>query len=196
MVVVVKREVREKIEPRMIFYWRKCLECQFWWTACQEPVQLHQRLEGQIKWKKHKKSWPFPKLIFCHQWSLLDWTRMIKALFRVPRPHRVILIQKILFLQLLHGFKLFHLVSDFQNRFCFWCTTEFWFRHPKCHFWYPRKRPKWVILGVFGYSGGTIWNHVEIKIPNFVKIRITLLMWVGMWCACMASSLRVNMRYE
>ena len=25
--------------------------------------------------------------------------------------------------QLLHGFKLFHLVSDFQNRFCFWCTT-------------------------------------------------------------------------
>ena len=36
---------------------------------------------------------------------------------------RVILIQKILFLQLLHGFKLFHLVSDFQNSFCFWCTT-------------------------------------------------------------------------
>ena len=33
--------------------------------------------------------------------------------------HRVILIQKILFLQLLHGFKLFHLVSDFQNSFCF-----------------------------------------------------------------------------
>ena len=32
---------------------------------------------------------------------------------------KVILIQKILFLQLLHGFKLFHLVSDFQNRFCF-----------------------------------------------------------------------------
>ena len=32
---------------------------------------------------------------------------------------RVILIQKILFLQLLHGFKLFHLVSDFQNSFCF-----------------------------------------------------------------------------
>ena len=34
-------------------------------------------------------------------------------------PVRVILIQKILFLQLLHGFKLFHLVSDFQNSFCF-----------------------------------------------------------------------------
>ena len=32
---------------------------------------------------------------------------------------KVILIQKILILQLLHGFKLFHLVSDFQNRFCF-----------------------------------------------------------------------------
>ena len=43
---------------------------------------------GQIKWKKHKKSWPFPKLIFCHQWSLLDWTRMIQALFCVPGPHR------------------------------------------------------------------------------------------------------------
>ena len=25
--------------------------------------------------------------------------------------------------QFLHGFKLFHLVSDFQNSFCFWCTT-------------------------------------------------------------------------
>ena len=45
-------------------------------------------LLGQIKWKKHKKSWPFPKLIFCHQWSLLDWTRMIQALFCVPGPHR------------------------------------------------------------------------------------------------------------
>ena len=43
---------------------------------------------GEIKWKKHKKSWPFPKLIFCHQWSLLDWTRMIQALFCVPGPHR------------------------------------------------------------------------------------------------------------
>ena len=32
---------------------------------------------------------------------------------------RVILILKILFHQLLHGFKLFHLVSDFQNSFCF-----------------------------------------------------------------------------
>ena len=32
---------------------------------------------------------------------------------------RVILILKISFLQLLHGFKLFHLVSDFQNSFCF-----------------------------------------------------------------------------
>ena len=36
---------------------------------------------------------------------------------------RVILILKILLLQLLHGFKLFHLVSHFQNSFCFWCTT-------------------------------------------------------------------------
>ena len=32
---------------------------------------------------------------------------------------RVILILKISFLQLLHGFKLFHLVSNFQNSFCF-----------------------------------------------------------------------------
>ena len=39
------------------------------------------------------------------------------------RNGRTILIEKILFLQLLHGFKLFHLVSDFQNSFCFWCTT-------------------------------------------------------------------------
>ena len=31
--------------------------------------------------KQTQTSWPFPKLIFCHQWSLLDWTRMIKALF-------------------------------------------------------------------------------------------------------------------
>ena len=34
-------------------------------------------------------------------------------------------------------------------------VLEFWFGHPKCHFWYPPKRPKWVILGVFGYFGGT-----------------------------------------
>merc|ERR1712012_1526496 len=25
----------------------------------------------------------------------------------------------------------------------------------KQHFWYPPKHPKWVILGVFGYFGGT-----------------------------------------
>ena len=31
---------------------------------------------------------------------------------------------------------------------------EFWFGHPKCHFRYPPKRPKWVILGFFGYFGG------------------------------------------
>ena len=34
-------------------------------------------------------------------------------------------------------------------------SSEVWFGHPKCHFWYPPKRPKWVILGVFGYFGGT-----------------------------------------
>ena len=28
-------------------------------------------------------------------------------------------------------------------------------RDPKCHFRYPPKRRKWVILGVFGYFGGT-----------------------------------------
>ena len=27
--------------------------------------------------------------------------------------------------------------------------------HPKCHFRYPQKCPKWVILDVFGYFGGT-----------------------------------------
>ena len=52
------------------------------------PITWGKPQEGQIKWKKHKKSWPFPKLIFCHQWSLLDWTRMIQALFCVPGPHR------------------------------------------------------------------------------------------------------------
>ena len=36
---------------------------------------------------------------------------------------RVILIQKILFYQLLHGFKLFHFVPRFQNSFCFCSTT-------------------------------------------------------------------------
>ena len=36
-----------------------------------------------------------------------------------PCYSRVILILKILLLQLLHGFKLFHLVSHFQNSFCF-----------------------------------------------------------------------------
>ena len=34
-------------------------------------------------------------------------------------------------------------------------VLEFWFGHPKCHFWYPPKRPKWVILGALGFLGGT-----------------------------------------
>ena len=38
---------------------------------------------------------------------------------------------------------------------CWKVVLEFWFGHPKCHFWYPPKRQKWVILGVFGYFGGT-----------------------------------------
>ena len=42
-----------------------------------------------------------------------------RVALRHHKPNRVILILKILFLQLLHGFKLFHLVSDFQNSFCF-----------------------------------------------------------------------------
>ena len=36
---------------------------------------------------------------------------------------RVILVRKKLFLQLLHGFKLFHFVHRFQNIFCFRSTT-------------------------------------------------------------------------
>ena len=36
---------------------------------------------------------------------------------------RVILIEKIWFLQLLHGFKMFHFVPWFQNSFCFCSTT-------------------------------------------------------------------------
>ena len=35
--------------------------------------------------KKHKKLTIF-KVDFCFQWSLLDWTRMIKALFNIPGP--------------------------------------------------------------------------------------------------------------
>ena len=38
-------------------------------------------------------------------------------------PDRVILILQILFLQLLHGFKLFQFVHRFQNAFCFRCRT-------------------------------------------------------------------------
>ena len=31
----------------------------------------------QIKWKRHQKNQPFQKLIFCHQWTILDWTKII-----------------------------------------------------------------------------------------------------------------------
>ena len=58
--------------------------------------------------------------------SICFWKLMFWSIFFVKYKNlcsgwcgRVILIQKILFLQLLHGFKLFHLVSDFQNCFCF-----------------------------------------------------------------------------
>ena len=29
-------------------------------------------------------------------------------------------------------------------------VLEFWFGHPKCHFWYPPKRPFWVFLAILG----------------------------------------------
>ena len=69
-----------------------------------EHFGVHEETENGPEAKLHQHS-PLP----CSLWH--------------PLPGRVILIQKILFLQLLHGFKLFHLVSNFQNSFCFWCTT-------------------------------------------------------------------------
>ena len=45
---------------------------------------------------------------------------------------------------------------------CWKVVLEFWFGHPKCHFRYPPKSPKWVILGVFGYF--------EIEIPIEAEI--------------------------
>ena len=49
---------------------------------------------------------------------------MIRDAFSIGNCYnRVILIQKISFLQLLHGFKLFHFVHRFQNCFCFCSTT-------------------------------------------------------------------------
>ena len=55
-----------------------------------------------------------------HWWLTTQNPRLIQSLHYAAR---VIVILKILFFQLLHGFKLFHLVSDFQNSFCFWCAT-------------------------------------------------------------------------
>ena len=54
---------------------------------------------------------------------LVEWYHgtlcFIKTIKKGQQYTRVILIRKILFLQPLLGFKLFHLVSDFQNSFCF-----------------------------------------------------------------------------
>ena len=48
---------------------------------------------GCLDWRvrsneKSTKNGPFPKLIFLHQWSLLGWTRMIKAFIGISGPHR------------------------------------------------------------------------------------------------------------
>ena len=59
---------------------------------------------------------------------------------------RVILIQKILFLQILHGVKLFHLVSDFQN---------FDLGTPSAIFSTPQNAINgsfWVFLAILGYQ--------------------------------------------
>ena len=71
--------------------------------------------------------------------------------------------------KLLRNFK----YSSTSRPFCWRCTLgrvkkakmleyfywkvvlAFWFGHPKCHFRYLPLRQKWVILGVFGYFGGT-----------------------------------------
>ena len=39
-------------------------------------------------------------------------------------------------------------------------VSEFWFGHPKCHFWYPQnsqKHPKWPIFGVFAFFNTTYY---------------------------------------
>ena len=64
-----------------------------------------------------------PPLCICFSTKKHQRRKHLENTIRDGRSTRVILIEKILFLQLLHGFKLFHLVSDFQNSFCFWCTT-------------------------------------------------------------------------
>ena len=64
---------------------------------------------------------------------------------RIQSKHhvRVILIQKIWFIQLRHGFMLFHFVHRYRNTFCFCCRTT-----PSAvrNFLVP---PKWLKLGHF-----------------------------------------------
>ena len=59
----------------------------------------------------------------------------------------VILIQKKLFLQLLDGFKLFHLVHIFQNSFCFCCSAR------ALHFYLSPAQPK------LGREKGKPWKQ-------------------------------------
>ena len=45
--------------------------------------------------------------------------------------------------------------TRFRGWFTLLLRSEFWYGHPNCHFWYSPKRPKWAILAIFGYFGGT-----------------------------------------
>ena len=63
------------------------------------------------------KFWSLNYVIYVH-YILFSSVRSSNS-----HPNRVILIWRNFKFWFLHGFKLFHLVSDFQNSFCFWCTT-------------------------------------------------------------------------
>ena len=105
---------------------RRCTESPEEWRRC-ERLQSPRKTGDAVK-----DSYSYPS--FCqgdldYRLSLLELYRYQLGPYYLPKKllthqnSRVILILKKLFLQLLHGFKLFHLVSHFQNSFCFWCTT-------------------------------------------------------------------------
>ena len=83
-------------------------------------------IENDCSFYRRWSSISVPSALACQQLSLPSLPRLYSWYIDHSHHHhehhhrnKVILIQKILFLQLLHGFKLFHLVSDFQNSFCF-----------------------------------------------------------------------------
>ena len=90
-----------------------------WWKIKDKNDRPEPHWRGGTEPDGRSRAWK------CHTRTKVGRLTRFVCLFRLVClcQFRVILILKILFLQLLHGFKLFHLVSDFQNSFCFWCTT-------------------------------------------------------------------------